>query len=283
MKIGLQKFVDTKNERFISELKPNTNNSENSMLYLTNRRIIEYKKTGKNFKYKDIPLEHITSVEYNFNKASVGLIIISIAMVLTGFILLWMYMGGIGDIYSLYTILIGGFCLVLGAPMLMAALSKKSSLKLYSYDDDAQISFSFKKTVLNQDIEQFISKIHWQRDNQVLQQPQTPPYNDEVSTLHPITPVSSNISSSNSLSYQENDNNWDSDEDVEDFSVFEDDEPSSEDEFWSSQSPNDVQTVKSEIRNSANGLTCPACGANLPGEVKFCIECGKKFTSDQFS
>lgn len=294
MNMRLKRFIDKENEKVVSRLQPDKeNDSGKRYLYLTNRRVIKYKKNGKDYSYKDVPLEHITSVEFEYNGTNWEQFIPGAILLIAGVILF-----AIGY-YVAYDMPLGGLYMMLSLPLLIIGivyvirgLSRFSLLKLYSYDDEALIEFKFTKNVLNRDIETFIRKIHWMRDYQKKKMLGDGSTEVNVVTQPAVSEQQGVINGDLSEEVI-----GDTEDEIEDYSVFvEDDEEG--DEFWEDDSNSykkEMEHMKSEIKSSvfediddeddedpSKSIECPACGKKLPLESKFCVHCGLKFASDDY-
>ncbi|MBD3353022.1 MAG: hypothetical protein GF364_16195 [Candidatus Lokiarchaeota archaeon] len=163
---NIGKFIDRNNEKIMMTLKPAKERKITHHLYLTNRKVIKYVKTKKQRSYKDIPLEHITSIEYDSSRIKIFRLILGIIGLIIGFAVFFI---GLDCYWFSASIMIplGLVCMLISFYVVVKALAKRSTLRIFSYDERALISYNFKKTALNTKVETFISIIHWLREAKI--------------------------------------------------------------------------------------------------------------------
>ncbi|MHA1821475.1 MAG: hypothetical protein ACTSU2_06990 [Promethearchaeota archaeon] len=144
---------------------------EKKKVAVTNKRVIVFEEFKKSYIYRDIPLDHITSVEYIANKKKIWKIIVGVILVVIGIVML-AKSEGYSTYYGYYTdytlITMGIIALAVGAVFIILFFIVKITLAFYSYAEDPLISIQIKDRSFKNKIMRLIQDIYFIRDSQPL-------------------------------------------------------------------------------------------------------------------
>jgi len=177
--VDFKNFLNKPNERVykVLELYPESSKIKHTVA-LTNKRIILFKKVGKVNSYKDIPLPHITSAEFDFSGIQIGKIIWGIVLIILGLINIFLpstfyycdyYYGTCEfDPFGYIFVILSILFLIWGVLLIIKAFTIHGELRIYSYEDRPKISSNIKVRGYNNEITKFIRLLYFAQEIRVI-------------------------------------------------------------------------------------------------------------------